>query len=329
MSEQAQSTPTVELESSPNPFEDVDKLQNQTDENVEEEEIDEEDGESGDEEQQELTPAQKKRLKKLKLKFNGKELEEELPFEIDDDPRAIEYMTRQLQLAKLSQTKAQEYAQLEKELKQFVEQLRSNPRKILSDPRLGIDLKKIAAEMIDEEVQQASKTPEQIEKEKLEQRLRELEEERNREKEELRQKEMERLMEQKYEQYDMQMSKALESSDLPKSPYVVKKMADLMILGVKNGLAVEPADVVQLVRDEMTSDLKEMFSLMPAEVIEQLIGDGYDKVRKHRLKNKKPNKAAAAVNANNQKKVEDVGISKTEKKEENINKKSFKDFFGV
>src|SRR5574343_489951 len=49
----------------------------------------------------------KKTLKKLKIKFNGKEFDEELPFEISDDEKSREYMTRQLQMSKLSQSKAQ------------------------------------------------------------------------------------------------------------------------------------------------------------------------------------------------------------------------------
>lgn len=293
---------------------------------VENEDIDNE--EEIVEEPSELTESQKKRIRKLTLKFNGKEFEEELPFDIDDNPEAIEYMKKQLQLAKLSQSKAQEYSQLESELKQFVEDLRKNPRKILSDERLGIDLKKIAAEILDEEIQNSQKTPEQIERDQLEAKLRALEEERDSEKEQRRKADMERLVQQKYEHYDTQLSKALDSSDLPKSPYIVKKMADLMILGVKNGLAVDPSDVVPLVRDEMHNDLKEMFMSMPAEVISELIGEGYDKVRKHRLKNRTPAKNSAAVNAGNQKKVTDVGEAKP-KTATSKDKKTIKDFFGI
>ena len=59
------------------------------------------------------TPAQAaaeqaRKLNALRLKVDGQELEEELPFEIPDDPEAVEYMTRQLQMAKMGSKRAQE-----------------------------------------------------------------------------------------------------------------------------------------------------------------------------------------------------------------------------
>ncbi len=92
----------------------------------------------------------KKMLKQLKIKFNGKESVEDLPFEIPDDAKSIDYMTRQLQMSKLSQSKAQEYSDLEKEVKSFVEALKKDPRKVLSDPTIGIDIKQLAAQVIEE-----------------------------------------------------------------------------------------------------------------------------------------------------------------------------------
>jgi len=65
---------------------------------------------------------QAKRLNALRLKIDGHELEEELPFEIPDDPKAVEYMTRQLQMAKMGSKRAQEYAQLEKEIRNLIQE---------------------------------------------------------------------------------------------------------------------------------------------------------------------------------------------------------------
>lgn len=283
---------------------------------------------------EELTPAEVKkeikRLKKLKVKFNGREYEEELPFEIDDTPEATEYMRKQIQLAKLSQSKSQEYSQLEGEVRSFVEELRKNPRKALSNPNIGVDLKQLASEILEQEIEDSQKSPEQLESEKLQRKYDELLAEREGEQEEYRTKEFERLQEQEFQRYDTLMGKALESSDLPKSPYIVKKMADYMILGIQNGMNVEPADVIPIVREEMHNDLKEMFAVMPAEVISQVIGkDAYDKVRKFNLsKARKGGKPAPAT----RKKITDTG-KRTQKKTEvgtdGEKQKDFKDFFGV
>ncbi len=220
--------------------------------------------------------------KKLKLKIDNREVEEEF------DPNDDEYMTRQLQLAKVAQKRMGEYATLQKQVDAFINELKKDPRKILSNPNIGVDIKKLAASVIEEEIANSQKSPEQLKSEKLENELKALKEQHEAEKNEAIQKEQERLTEQAYERYDVQMTKALESSDLPKSPYVIKKMSEYMILGLKNGVDVTPEDVLPLVRDEISEDLKQMFNVMPEEVIEKIIGkDVFTKIRKKNLANAK------------------------------------------
>lgn len=268
----------------------------------------------------------KKALKKLSLQVDGKKFEEELPFEIPDDPKAVEYMQRELQLAKMGQKRAQYAAQLEKEVKEFVENLRKDPRKVLSDPTLGVDLKSIAKQIIEEEIENAKKSPEQIEKEKLEAEIKALKEQQEKDKKDRDQKEFERLQELAYEQYDLQMTKALEGSDLPKSPYVVKKMADYLLLGLQNNLDITPEEVLPLVREEIQNDLKEMFQVMPDEVVEKLIG----KEKINSLRKKSVAKAKAAPPTPVTKAVKDVGrSSKDEGSKESKKTMTYKDFFKV
>ena len=259
----------------------------------------------------------KKELKKLKLKVDGKEIEEEF------DPSDDEYLTRQLQLAKMGQKRAQEYSSLEKEVKQFIEDLRKNPRKVLQDPNIGIDVKQLAAQIIEEEIENSKKSPEQLAKEQLEKELKSLKDEREKEKETFKKQELERLQQQEYERYDMLMTQALEKSDLPKSPYTVKKIAEYMIMGLNEGIDITPQDVLPLVKDEMQNDLKEMFAVMPEDVIEQLIGkDVIGRIRKKNL-------ARAKEAPQTAKSIKDTG-KLTEAKESNDGpKQSFKDFFKI
>lgn len=273
----------------------------------------------------ESAAAKAARIRKLKLKVDGQELEEELPFEIDDNPEAVEYMTRQLQLSKAAQKRMAESSQLQKEVKYFLEELRKNPRKVLSDPTIGIDVKQLAAQIIEEEIENAQKSPEQLERERLENELKSLQEEREREREETRQREFSRLQELEFERYDTLISNALDGSDLPKSPYVVKKIADYMLLGLNEGIDVSPEDVLPLVRDEVQSDLREMFAVMPDEVIEKIVGkDVFNRVRK---KNVAKAKAAPAPIKSA---IKDTGVvSKAGDAGKPMQKKSFRDFFGV
>ena len=151
--------------------------------------------------------------------------------------------------------------------------------------------------------------------------------EQEKQKEEFRSKEMTRLQEQEFQRYDMLMGQALDGSDLPKSPYVVKKMADYMIMAIDNGYDVQPADILPIVREEILGDIQSMFSVMPAEVISKVIGkETYDKVRKHKLSKTRKSKSTAAT----KKKATDVGVAAPKAAtSDGKEKMDFKDFFGV
>ena len=77
--------------------------------------------------EQALTPAEVKKIKQLKLKFNGKEIVEDLPFEIEESH--ADWLVKQRQKAMLADHKANEYSQLEREIGQFINELRANPKK--------------------------------------------------------------------------------------------------------------------------------------------------------------------------------------------------------
>ena len=276
--------------------------------------------EASADESEELTPAEVKKIKKLKLKFNGREFEEDLPFEIDE--AHADWLTKQRQKAMLADHKANEYSQLEREIGAFIQELRKNPKKALSNPAIGLDIKQFAAEILQEEIEQAQKSPEQIKEEALVRELEELKAEREREKQEMSARELERLTEREYERYDNLMSSAIESSDLPKSPYVVKKMTEYLMMGIENGIDVEPKDVIPLIREEIQNDIQEMFQVMPAEVIEQIVGkSNIEKLRKKRVAGAK---APVPVKSS----LKDVGAQKKEEKKEE-KKQTLRDFFGV
>ena len=263
-----------------------------------------------------------KTLRKLKIKYNSKEIEEELPFEIPDTKEAIEYMTKQLQMGKLGQTKSQENAQMQRQIESFFETLKTNPRKILSDPNIGVDLRKLAAEVIEEEIANSQKSPEQLEKEAIERELKELKDKYEQEKNQAREREFERLQNVALEQYQTQIDMALQGSSLPKSPYVVKKIADYLLLGVQQGMDVQVKDVLPLVEEEIQNDIKSMFDVMPEEVVQKFIG----KEKLTSLRKKSVARAKEAPPQPLSKAIKDTGAnSKLEKKEEK--KQTFKDFF--
>jgi hypothetical protein len=262
------------------------------------------------------------RVKKLKLKVDGEDFEES--FNPDDD----EYLTRQLQLARVSQKRMQETAQLRKQvqgIEDYLSQAKGDPKKLRTLLRdLGADEKALAAQIIEEEISNSQKSPEQLEKEQLQNELQRLKDENEKKDQDYKSKEFERLQAQEYERYDVQISQAIEKSDLPKKPYVVKKMADYMLTALQNGVELTPDEIMPLVREEIAEDLKQMLSVSSDDVIEALIGkDVLNRLRKKSVAKAKANPPQPIRSG-----VKDSGRTSA-KAPEVTEKKSFKQFFGV
>jgi hypothetical protein len=274
----------------------------------------------------EPTKAEIKKLKKLMLKVDGQDIEENLPFDIDDKPEIVEYLKKQLQLAKVSQKRMAQTSTLEKEIGALLTALKENPEEVLSDPNLGVDIEALARRVIEKKIEQSKKTPEQLEQEKVQARLKELEEKLKAKEDEIKGKERQQLEEKMFTEYNNSIDSALKEANLPVNRYMKGKVADYMLLGVKNGVDVKPADVLALVKKDIQAELQEMFNVMPSETVGQLIGK--DTIKKFQPKPpaKKPISTPASAT-----KVVDAGGKKAEepqkKSKENLG--NFKPFKGL
>lgn len=230
--------------------------------------------------------------KKYTPKVNGRQLEVEI------DPENDEEMLKYIQKALAADQKFQEAASLRKNVEYLVNELKTNPRAILSHPEFGIDLKQFAQDILNEEIEEMKKTPEQKELERLKKEL-EAKTKREQELEEAkREAELERLREQSFKQFDDDLTEALSNSTLPKSPYVVKRMADTLIEAVNLGFVDATVhDVLPIVEKQISSEIQAMFASAPEEVLEQLIGkNNLSRLRKSRLnKMKKPVETANQI----------------------------------
>lgn len=224
-------------------------------------------------------PAQKKaiekQLKKFKLKIDG--VEEDFELDLSNE----EEVKNHLQKSRASSKRMQEAADLRKSAEQFIDMLKKNPRKVLSDPNIGVDLKNLAKEIIDGELEDAAKTPEQREKEQLQRELEEIKDKYKKEEETRKERDFKRLQAEQEEKIQSNIESALKDGGLPKSPYTVRKMAELMILALENGKNLEPKDLVPMLRKQMNSDIKELFSASNDDVLEELLGkDNITRLRK-------------------------------------------------
>ncbi len=270
-----------------------------------------------------LTPIEKKRVNSLMLKFNGKEYEEKLPFEIDEDQ--ADYMRKHLQLSKMSQSKAQEVASLEKEVVSFLQELKTNPRKALANPMIGIDIKQLAAEILEEEIENSRKSPEQLEREKLQNELKALRDEREAEKKQAESREEQATLERLYDKYDTMISGALESNpDLPTTPYIVDKMTKYMAIAVDEGYEPDMGIISNIVRDEINEDIQHLLRVLPVDKVEALIGkDVLNKLRTSRLAGAK--KAPPTMKST----IKDTATKKAAPAASPAVKQTIRDFFKV
>lgn len=263
--------------------------------------------------------AAKSSKKKFTPKVNGRQREIEL--DLGNDEEILKYLSK----AMAADEKFEEAASLRKNVEALVNELKSNPRGVLSHPELGLDLRKFAEDILNEEIEELKKTPEQKELEKLRKELQDKDNRLKAEEEAKRQAEMARLEEQAFKQFDDDITAALEKSSLPKSPYVIKRIADTMIEAVNMGYKdVTVFDIMPIVENQVSGELQNMFEIMPEEVMEKLIGQkNLTRLRKRRLATKgKPVETAQQV--------KEASKSNKDGKEANKGDKpvKFKDIFG-
>lgn len=213
--------------------------------------------------------------RKYKLKVDGQEFEEEIDL---SDEEAIK---RHLQMSKAAQKRMSEAAKARREAEQFIHTLKTNPRKVLTDPNLGVDFRKLAEEYLAEQLEAEMLTPEQRRLREVEAKLREREEQDKARAEEEQAKQLEQLRAQYAQDYDKTISEALQTEGLPKTPKTVKRMAELMYKNLDMGLELEPKQLVSIVREDYINEIKELFSSADGETLLKLLGDDVaKKIRK-------------------------------------------------
>lgn len=267
-----------------------------------------------------VVEAKREAKRKYQLQVNGKAKD----FEIDTDND--EEMRKYLQKAMAADEKFQEAAMTRKQAEQLVELLRTNPVAILKHPELGLDIKQLATQILNEELEEMSKTPEQKKLEEMEQKLKSYEEEKKKLEEGKRTAEMERIQAEVYQQLDDDITDALSKSDLPKSPYVIKRISDAMIEAVELGYTdVRVQDIMPYVEQQMVAEIQQMFDAKPSDVMEKMIGkknlDNYRKSKITKPKAKAPIETASSIKDTGGKEKKNEVAAKE-------SKKRFKDVFG-
>lgn len=252
---------------------------------------------------------------KYKIKVDGEDLE-----------LSRDEMIKYAQLGRAGQKKMQEAAIIRQEAINLVDLLRKDPRKVLSDPNiLGSDdaVIKLAQEILANKLDEEQKDPTTLRAEKAERELEDLRKKAKDKEEQDQKSAYERLVQQEEAQLEEQITTAFETSGLPKSPFVLKRLADVMISAAEADKNITPRMALNIVKREMQKDLKEYFDITPEEALEELLNaDKVKNLRKRQLSKLKDQVKSAAPSVNDIKE----SARPTIQKEEPNKKVSMRDF---
>lgn len=222
--------------------------------------------------------------KKLLLKVDGQEYEEEVDFNDEEG------LKKHLQKSKAFDKRLKDFSTYKSQVDQLLEMLDKDPEALLE--KLGKNVDEMAEKRLSRKIEEMKKSPEQLEREKMEQELQELREEKKKAKADAEKSELERLRNEQAQQIETDISSALDSakSMLPKkNPLVLQRVSAAMLLAMQNGYnEVTAKDVIPLVEKQWKQELNEFFAVLPEDTIEMLVGkENFDRVRKTRVSQKK------------------------------------------
>lgn len=220
------------------------------------------------------TPAQKK---KLMLKVDGEEFEEEIDFNDEDGLR------KKLQLARAAEKRMNEAKSAKAKAFEIIKAFEEDPKNIFK--RLGPKGREAAEAFLLEQIQEEMLDPKDKELRDLKKYKEEMEAEREKTKAE---KEKAALAEQEAryaQEFQSTIIGALEKSGLPKSPDLVKRMASVMAKNLDLGIELTAEELASEVRSEIQGLLKSIVKDADGDHLLGLFGEDIaTKIRKSDLR---------------------------------------------
>lgn len=221
------------------------------------------------EESGEITAKEAQALrKKLVIKVDGEEFEEEIDF---NDEESIK---KHLQKSKAFDKRVKSFSDYEKKVQSLIQRLQQDPESLLEE--MGYDVDTLAEKRLAKKVEELKKTPDQIEKEKMQKELADLKKKLAEEEKAKQQQEMEAQRNQAAQQIQDEILSSLENSKskLPKdNPRVVEMIGQAMYFAMKNGYPqVKAKDVIPLVEKQYKEEIKRFFDVSPEDLIEEFAG---------------------------------------------------------
>lgn len=200
--------------------------------------------------------------KRWKLKIDGKE--EEL-----DEKTVLTYA----QKGKAADKRLEEATKKERMAQSFLDAIRKDPLGVLTHQDIGFNFDEIAEKHLISKYQREQMSPEQRELLEARSKLEAYESEKKTYEQKVAEDRQHKADEAVALDLDKTFSQALKASGLPKTPVTVKRMAALMLKNLELGLDLAPDQVVELVREDMQVEIRELLSSADGEMLMKLLGD--------------------------------------------------------
>ena len=205
--------------------------------------------------------------------------------------------------------------QQEKLVKEISEMIQTNPFELLK--RAGYDPRQLAEEYLTQAIEEDMLPENEKELRRVRQEKEELE---RQYKEELTRREQEQMdvaIQQAQQEISNNIIDALENSSLPKSPEVVKRIANYMLIAEQKGINVNPRQVIPLVEEDFRNlNAQILKSLDPTKRISYIGEDLLKQIRQDDLARLKTSQSQSSQSVPKSKQPSNKKITKEEWRKE-------------
>ena len=183
--------------------------------------------------------------------------------------------------------------QQEKLVKEIAEMIQTNPWQLLQ--RAGYDPRQLAEEYLTQAIEEDMLPENEKELRRVRQEKEELERQYKEELTRREQEQMQMAIQQAQQEISNNIIDALESSSLPKSPEVVKRIANYMLIAEQKGINVNPKQVIPLVEEDFRNlNAQILKSLDPSKRISYIGEDLLKQIRQDDLARLKTSQSQAS-----------------------------------
>lgn len=198
--------------------------------------------------------------RKLKLKLEGKDVEL-----TESEVIAL------AQRGTVSDKRFQEAAALRKQADDVLRFAKENPAEFFK--RTGMNARQWAEEYLMQELKREQMNPEQKKAWENEQKLKRFEADEKARADKAKQDELAALQKKHHDNYEKTFVEALGKSGLPKTPYTIKRMAELQLVNLKKKLELSPDQLAKVVREDYIAEQKSLFGSLEGDKLMELLGE--------------------------------------------------------